>query len=68
MDLFKIDFGWTKANIKNIAWHAAVVGIAAIITYLLELLPSAEFGVYTPFITMGISWTLKSILEYVKKA
>lgn len=67
MELFKVDLGWTKANYKNIAWHASVLGIAAVLTYLLEQLPNADFGDSTPFITLVVSSILKTALEFVKK-
>lgn len=65
--LKNIDLGWSKENFKRILWNAVVVGVSAILTYLLEQLPSANFGVYTPFIVAAISFGLKSALEYIRK-
>jgi hypothetical protein len=66
--VFLMDFGWTNANIKRIAWHALVVAAAAVLTYLLEqVLPQADFGINTPFIVAGLSFILKSLLEGVRR-
>ena len=62
-----MDLGWTKANLKRIAWHMAVVASAAVLTYLMEELKLADFGNNTALIVGGLSFVLKSLLEGVRK-
>lgn len=63
-----MEFGLNKENLKRIAWNAAIVGLAAVMTYLADQLPNIDFGAYSPLVVGIVSPGLKTVAEsFIKR-
>lgn len=65
MEKLSKKFSYNKADLQAIGRGAIIAIGSALITYLIELLPSVDFGEMTPFVVGILGILLNSARKYI---
>lgn len=55
-----------KADYKNLAINAGLLALGAIVTYLLEQIPTMDFGSNTVMVQATVTLLLKAVQYYLR--